>query len=343
MADTSKQNHSDVAEKGLKVVTARFEKADLFSWDLFDGFDRIRVLTYSASAKTIERVLKEYPNTHFEFIFGFEEGLVVDVVKAYRILNTPAADDARQSTNERQRVIVGGMEDGRAQFYVVRETVAHAKLYLLEEDGGARYRVIEGSANFSEPAFGGKQVETLVVFDNDSQAWEHYSREYDAVKELASDELEMSNAFRARWNGDRTVIDRIRQGVMTYGMGGLWTPLNRVSVVRGTSQPLAIRFPNGEERKIDSYRGLLRNVCDWLFRTGKLSSKDLPLNGDGTGFQFINSVPWSPTGKPLNDLWQVSDGVYIATKFNAKDLTDYSKRLFTYYSVSLKDVSLRFQ
>lgn len=341
MANASKQNQTDVAEKGLKVVTARFEKADLFSWDLFDGFDRMRVLTYSASAKTIARVLKRYPDTHFEFTFGFEDGLVVDVVKAYRILNTQAEDDAWQSMNERQQVIIAGMEDGRADFYVVRESVAHAKLYLLEAYGGTN-RVIVGSANFSEPAFGGQQAETLVVFDNDARAWEHYSREYDAVKERASDELELSNAFQARWNGDRTVIDRIRWGVMRDGMEGLWTPLSQVSVDRGTSKPSAIRFPNGEEREIESYRGLLRSVADWLFRTGRLSSKDLPLNGDGTGFQFINSIPLSPTGKPLNDLWTVSYGVYIATKFNAKDLTDYSKRLLTFFSVSLEDVSLRF-
>ena len=47
-------------EEGLKVVTARFRKVEPFSWNLFDGFDRMRVLTYSASAETIARMLKEY-------------------------------------------------------------------------------------------------------------------------------------------------------------------------------------------------------------------------------------------------------------------------------------------
>ena len=36
-----------------------------------------------------------------------------------------------------------------------------------------------------------QQPETLVVFDNDVKAWEHYSREYDAVKETASDKLDV--------------------------------------------------------------------------------------------------------------------------------------------------------
>jgi hypothetical protein len=51
--------------------------------------------------------------------------------------------------------------------------------------------VIVGSANFSERAFGGKQPETLLVFDDDDKAWDHYSREYDAVKETASDRIDL--------------------------------------------------------------------------------------------------------------------------------------------------------
>ena len=36
-----------VAEQGLKVVTAQFKGVEPFSWNVFDGFDRMRVLTYS--------------------------------------------------------------------------------------------------------------------------------------------------------------------------------------------------------------------------------------------------------------------------------------------------------
>ena len=71
-----------------------------------------------------------------------------------------------------------------------------AKLYLLEADNPERRRVIVGSANLSERAFGGKQPETLIVFDNDAGAWDHYSREYDAVKETASDKIDLPTDLR---------------------------------------------------------------------------------------------------------------------------------------------------
>ena len=71
----------------------------------------------------------------------------------------------------------------------MKDNVAHAKLYLLEAKDPQRRRAIVGSANLSERAFGGKQPETLVVFDDDDRAWEHYSREYEAVKETAADRI----------------------------------------------------------------------------------------------------------------------------------------------------------
>ena len=45
---------------------------------------------------------------------------------------------------------------------MLRNYVAHAKLYLLSADDG-RHRVIVGSANLSERAFSGRQPETLGV------------------------------------------------------------------------------------------------------------------------------------------------------------------------------------
>ena len=36
-------------ERGLQVVRATFRSVEPFDWSLFDGFDSLRVLTYSAS------------------------------------------------------------------------------------------------------------------------------------------------------------------------------------------------------------------------------------------------------------------------------------------------------
>ena len=199
MADNVLQNRLDfgdahsAAEQGLKVVTAQFKGVEPFSWKVFDGFDTMRVLTFSASAPMIVRMLNRYSFEFFECVFGYEGGLrrVADIVAFQQFLVNQVRDCALQLDNERQRVIYERIQAGKARFYVVKDNVAHAKLYLLEADGGERRRVIVGSANLSERAFGGKQPETLVVFDNDAKAWEHYSREYDAVKETASDRIDV--------------------------------------------------------------------------------------------------------------------------------------------------------
>lgn len=59
---------------GLRVVDARFLNEQRFNWDLFDGYDSLRVLTYSASISAIVRMLDKYSFTNFECIFGYEPG-----------------------------------------------------------------------------------------------------------------------------------------------------------------------------------------------------------------------------------------------------------------------------
>lgn len=92
-------------------------------------------------------------------------------------------------SEERRRVIYDRAAKGIARFYVVKDAIAHAKIYLLERDG--LRRVVVGSANLSETAFSGRQAETLVVFDNDEMAWKHYSAQYDAVRGIAVSPIEI--------------------------------------------------------------------------------------------------------------------------------------------------------
>ena len=63
------------------------------------------------------------------------------------------------------------------------------KLYLLENTESGKTRAIIGSANLSETAFGGRQSETLVRFDDDKHAWDHYLGMYESIRDQASDEI----------------------------------------------------------------------------------------------------------------------------------------------------------
>lgn len=92
--------------------------------------------------------------------------------------------------DEAREAIYRRVADGEMRFFVVKDAIAHAKIYLLEADGSKR--VIVGSANLSERAFSGRQAETLIVFDDDERAWSHYLTQYEAVRDAATSRLPLT-------------------------------------------------------------------------------------------------------------------------------------------------------
>lgn len=176
---------------GLRVANARFVDESKFEWDLFRGYDTIRVLTYSASIPAIVRMLDEFDFNKFECVFGCEATLrdIKDILAFQQV----AVGDTRAAImglrDERHAHILQQVRAGKASFRVLRKYIAHAKLYLLENAAAEERRVIIGSANLSERAFSGQQPETLVKFNNDDAAWEHYLRMYESIKDSASDEI----------------------------------------------------------------------------------------------------------------------------------------------------------
>lgn len=175
---------------GLRVVRAQFIDDQKFGWDLFEGSEELRVLTYSASVKTIVRMLDQYSFDSFECVFGCESTL--RDIKTILAFQQIVVGDTRSAimglSDERHVRILQRVHTGQARFRVLRKSIAHAKVYLLSGPGD-RKRVIVGSANLSEQAFSGRQSETLVVFDDDEAAWDHYNRMYDSIRNEASDEI----------------------------------------------------------------------------------------------------------------------------------------------------------
>ncbi len=175
---------------GLRVVDARVLSDQKFTWDLFSGYAKLRVLTYSASVGTIVRMLDNYAFSEFECLFGYE-GVLHDI-KDILAFQKVAVGDARAAImglkDQRHARILSAVHAGQAHFYVLRKHTAHAKLYLLSNPDG-HTRVIVGSANLSERAFSGNQPETLVKFDDDEKAWQHYNRMFDWIRDHACDEI----------------------------------------------------------------------------------------------------------------------------------------------------------
>ena len=176
---------------GLRVARARFESESKFSWALFDGFDRIRILTYSAGVSAIVRLLDRHGFDDFECVFGCENTLrtLRDIMAFQQVAIGDTRAAIRNLPDERHAFILSRVREGQARFRVLRRQIAHAKLYLLENTESGRTRALIGSANLSETAFGGRQPETLVCFDDDAAAWGHYLGMYESIRDQASDEI----------------------------------------------------------------------------------------------------------------------------------------------------------
>ena len=178
---------------GLRVVSASFLSERKFDWDLFRGYDSLRVLTYSASIPAIVNMLDDFDFARFECVFGCESTLrdIKDILAFQQVAIGDARAAIMNLRDERHAHILGKVRVGQARFRVLRKRIAHAKLYLLENEASGSTRVIMGSANLSEIAFSGRQPETLVSFDDDPAAWAHYLRMYENIRDSASDEIEL--------------------------------------------------------------------------------------------------------------------------------------------------------
>ena len=140
-------------------------------------------------------MLDNYSFETFECVFGCEGTL--REIRSILAFQKVVVGDTRAAImglkDERHIRILEKVHAGQAYFRVLRKSIAHAKLYLLSGRDGRR-RVVIGSANLSEQAFSGNQPETLVVFDNDEAAWNHYNRMFDEIRDSASDEVPLPEA-----------------------------------------------------------------------------------------------------------------------------------------------------
>ena len=148
---------------GLRVAQVRFESESKFSWSLFDGYDRIRILTYSAGVGAIVRLLERHGFSDFECVFGCESTLrtLKDIMAFQQVAIGDTRAAIKNLSDERHAFILSRVREGQARFWVLRKQIAHAKLYLLENTETGNTRTLIGSANLSETAFGGRQSETL--------------------------------------------------------------------------------------------------------------------------------------------------------------------------------------
>ena len=126
------QSSREEAGPGLQVVFARLERSEPFSLALFDGFDRLRALTYSASIPATLRMLERF--TRVECVFGYE-GILKDLGSIFacqKMLADSVLTAVKGLPDLQQHRLVEAIAAGRVHLRVVKEQVAHAKIYLLD-------------------------------------------------------------------------------------------------------------------------------------------------------------------------------------------------------------------
>ena len=167
----------------LDVVEMEYKQAHSLSWqELFSGFDKIKVITFSSGINFMYQLLDMFEDA--EVIFGYEDVLSVSVQEIFAYQGKLIE---RLRNNSKRDELLSRMNAGNVRFFVARNKLSHEKLYLLEAKDG-RKRVITGSANMSYNAFAGIQRENIIYSDG-NDAYEWYSSIYNELRENSTDEI----------------------------------------------------------------------------------------------------------------------------------------------------------
>lgn len=182
------ENDTQLSHTGeLKIMNLDYIDSEITTWeDLFTGYDRLYAVTYSSSIDFISKLLPKFKDV--EIIFGFEKVLNgMDDIMAYQ---QATLEELKNLYNKKEKKLLDRIDDESLRLYLMRNQVSHKKMYLLEAEDKAP-RVITGSANLSNIAFSGVQLENIYVLDGD-KAFNEFFNEYKEMKMDSADNISKS-------------------------------------------------------------------------------------------------------------------------------------------------------
>lgn len=168
------------SDDNISVTKMKFISKEFTSYEeVFKGYNELRVITYSYSLEFIEKIMATFDCG--EVILGFDR--LVNKDAAALIANQQfVINEICRHPKLQKRII-----DGQFKFYVLRDFISHQKVYLLKANDG-RVRTITGSANFSNPAWNGENIETFTVCD-DFACYETFKKDYETLLNLSTDKI----------------------------------------------------------------------------------------------------------------------------------------------------------
>jgi hypothetical protein len=174
---------------------------------LFEGFQRLKVLTFSASVPAILDIAQMFEDV--EITFGSERVLSRELAAleqassaaGYRFTDALADQKAfieglvRPALSGRGEQLLERVHDGTLRFRLLRQVPSHAKLYLMASE--SRFRVVTGSANLSFAALTGRQRETFLVSDAEAdhrRFMAYYTQNQELSDPVAADLLVVTSS-----------------------------------------------------------------------------------------------------------------------------------------------------
>lgn len=135
----------------------------------FEGFDTLKVITYSYGLNFIEKIAKNFKEIEIiigaEHIANYDNDLASAAISAMAELNVVDDRIINKLTTLREM-----MREGTARIKISRSAVDHRKLYLMQAEDG-RAKTIVGSANMSETAWRGTHQHEMIFFDDSPEGY----------------------------------------------------------------------------------------------------------------------------------------------------------------------------
>ena len=179
-------------EDKIAITKVKFLSQELLTYeDIFRGYNEIRVITYSYALSFIEDIMRYFDRG--EVIIGFDKLINKNTAELLAIQEFSTNFVCHNSYLQKR------IHNDEFRFYVLNDLVSHQKIYLLKADDG-RVRTITGSANFSERAWMGEQIECVTVCD-DVECYKVYASQYETLQRLATAEIS-KNAIPIEEDGE---------------------------------------------------------------------------------------------------------------------------------------------
>ena len=120
-----------------------------------------------------------------------------------------------------------------------------------------------------------------------------------------------------------------------------WTPLNGAFKPSYEFYPVAIRFPDGNEVKLDTWRSVLRETALWLYRSSLLTQEDCPIRFGSTRNLFSLDGVHANGVKVISPILVGDTGIIMEGDYTGKNLVKLANQLLQQFGQDPSKVLLR--